>query len=73
MFKSQNGLCRICNKPETRINYRNNKTTNLAVDHCHETKVVRGLLCSRCNTAIGLLFHDLENLENAIKYLKETK
>ena len=32
----------------------------LSVDHCHETGKVRGLLCHRCNTAIGLLRDDPE-------------
>lgn len=36
----QNGRCAIC--LETR-------KTNLAVDHCHKTEAIRGLLCARCN------------------------
>ena len=39
------------------------------VDHCHETGIVRGLLCIRCNTGIGLLGDDPALLEAAIRYL----
>ena len=45
----------------------------LAIDHCHETGVVRGLLCQYCNTALGLVEDDIGILENMIKYLKESK
>lgn len=41
----------------------------LSVDHCHKTGKVRGLLCSNCNTAIGLLKEDINVLKNAINYL----
>ncbi|MEU4920286.1 endonuclease VII domain-containing protein [Streptomyces parvus] len=36
----QGGRCAIC---------REKRRTNLAVDHCHKTEAVRGLLCARCN------------------------
>lgn len=42
----------------------------LAVDHCHETGVVRGLLCRRCNTGIGLLRDDPMVLNAAVAYLE---
>ncbi len=48
MFVAQGGLCLICH--ETNISNR-----RLGVDHCHATGKVRGLLCGRCNTAIGQL------------------
>jgi hypothetical protein len=41
----------------------------LSVDHCHTTGRVRGLLCSLCNKAIGLLKDSPERLRAAINYL----
>jgi hypothetical protein len=41
----QNGVCGICGSQP------NGK--KLAVDHCHETNKIRGLLCGRCNPAVG--------------------
>lgn len=46
---------------------------SLAVDHCHKTNMVRGLLCHRCNTAIGLLNDDFTTLKSALKYLRHYK
>ena len=45
----------------------------LSVDHNHETGKVRGLLCSRCNSAIGLMKENLKCLRNAINYLTHHK
>lgn len=66
LSEAQNNLCKICNKPE--LSTRNKV---LCVDHCHKTGKIRGLLCSTCNRAIGLLGENKENLLKAIKYLNE--
>jgi DNA-directed RNA polymerase subunit M/transcription elongation factor TFIIS len=65
---SQDGKCAICNNEENSI-----RNKNLSVDHCHETNSVRGLLCSSCNRAIGLLKDDVSVLRKAIKYLLKYK
>lgn len=45
MLEKQGGVCVICRGTD--------KTRSLAVDHCHVTGRVRGLLCGTCNTALG--------------------
>ncbi|MFE0773897.1 endonuclease VII domain-containing protein [Streptomyces sp. NPDC058861] len=40
LFEHQGGRCAIC---------RETRTKNLAVDHCHKSEAIRGLLCQRCN------------------------
>jgi Recombination endonuclease VII len=40
-------------------------------DHNHETGQCRGVLCDRCNRAIGLLKEQVPILEAAIAYLKK--
>ena len=64
----QEGKCAICNQPET-MKIRG-KTVRLAVDHDHNSGKIRGLLCTACNRAIGLLKHDEDLLQAAIRYLK---
>ncbi len=61
MFEMQDGNCKICGLPE--INKR------LAVDHCHKTDKIRGLLCGRCNTTLGRVEENTETLWNMIEYL----
>ena len=63
LFDSQGGVCAICEEREPQ-----NKL--LAVDHCHETGKIRGLLCSMCNTAIGKLKDDPNLLDRAADYLR---
>jgi hypothetical protein len=61
MLVEQDGKCAICKHPETAI--MNGKPMSLAVDHCHTTDAVRGLLCTNCNRALGLLQEDPERAE----------
>lgn len=55
MHADQGGVCAICGNPETKIDKRRNKPKNLAVDHCHRTMYARDLLCSSCNSALGMV------------------
>jgi hypothetical protein len=66
MYNKQKEVCAICGKPETRI--LKGKTTILCVDHNHNTGKVRGLLCHRCNVALGV-FDSVSLLDNAKGYL----
>ena len=61
MIELQNNKCAICGKPET--------ARLLAIDHCHASGDVRGLLCGRCNRGIGMFSDDVSKLEAAAKYL----
>lgn len=67
LWNAQRGCCAIC------LRHQNEFPRYLAVDHDHQTNTIRGLLCSSCNVAIGLLGEDTTRLLNAIKYLKEQK
>lgn len=72
--QSQNGLCAICKGPQQ-------GDCNLAIDHNHDCcpertacdKCRRGLLCSNCNWALGLVHDSIEVLQSMILYLKSFK
>lgn len=66
MWLEQSGRCKICNKHEQELG------KVLYVDHCHNTGKVRGLLCQKCNSAIGLLYDDLDIILKAANYIKES-
>lgn len=62
MLAAQYGRCAICgNKPVT---------IRLAVDHDHVTGKVRGLLCKRCNRALGLWEGDVDKMYSLIAYVR---
>jgi transposase-like protein len=65
--ESQGGVCAICELPP-----KNGKTSTSAlhVDHDHETGRVRGLLCQKCNPALGQFNDDPDLLERAASYLR---
>jgi len=71
LYKRQKGVCAICKRPETMV-WRG-KIVNLAVDHNHETLEVRGLLCTKCNRALGLMDENLTNIQSMIEYIKNQK
>lgn len=60
MLEQQNNLCNICNRQ-----FNN----DVCVDHCHVTDKVRGLLCNKCNTGLGLFQESIDVLKNAAEYL----
>ena len=53
MLVDQNNVCAICKQPETAYDSRLKLVKKLAVDHCHSTGKIRGLLCISCNTKLG--------------------
>ena len=59
MLAAQNGQCAICGQ----------LSNTLGVDHSHSTRRVRGLLCTNCNTGIGLMGESPERLRRAADYL----
>lgn len=77
MLNEQNGLCAICNEPETKTGNKSDQPRQLTIDHDHACcpgsracgSCVRGLLCSRCNLNLGNLRDDVTLLKRAIEYL----
>ncbi len=67
LLEKQGGVCAICGKPELHPRFR-----FLSVDHDHKTEKIRGLLCFRCNRAIGLLGDDLSLLPKIRQYLSRS-
>ena len=65
MYFEQDGSCACCGKHQIELN------VTMAVDHCHDTGQVRGLLCGSCNRGIGLLGDNLEGVKKALKYLED--
>jgi len=63
LLANQNGVCAICPATSDSRGYR------LNVDHVHGTTRVRGLLCNRCNTGLGLFRDTPQLLARAIGYL----
>ena len=61
-LERQGGVCVICGSKDSH--------RKLSVDHDHETGRIRGLLCSSCNIAIGLLGDNACGVRKALDYLE---
>ena len=61
MLAQQNGVCAICERKSDRT---------LCVDHCHATRMVRRLLCRKCNLGLGHFDDDPRLLRKAAAYLE---
>lgn len=63
MFEAQGRRCAACGS--TKPNAKHWHT-----DHCHETGVVRGILCQNCNVGLGHAKHDPDILHLWLRYLR---
>jgi len=63
LLKLQGYNCAICHNPLKLKQYK------FAVDHCHDSDDVRGILCVRCNTALGSFDDDPDMILRAAEYL----
>lgn len=68
MSAQQNHSCAICKQPETSRDHRG-KLRYLAVDHCHKTGKIRGLLCQKHNRMLGLANDNADILKESVVYL----
>ena len=65
MLSEQNYRCYICHKHEDKLD------RSLAVDHCHKTGKVRGLLCGNCNRFLGQIDDNVNTAERLLEYLQK--
>jgi hypothetical protein len=63
LVEKQGGVCALC---ATRPG-----PNRLSVDHDHETGRIRGLLCAKCNKALGIFGDSVEGLQRVIEYLAD--
>lgn len=61
MAEELNHTCPICLKEGP-----------LAVDHCHDTGKIRGLICRQCNSGLGFLGDNVETVRNLLKYMEKS-
>ena len=69
MLTDQNGKCAICGK--TKNQTQSGKEIPFGIDHCHKTGQIRGLLCNKCNSAIGFFEDRIPYMELGIAYLRK--
>jgi ribosomal protein S18 len=60
LVEDRTRVCEICKELKPII-----------IDHCHETDVVRGFICSACNSVLGYSKDNIETLKSAIAYLEK--
>lgn len=65
MLAAQGHVCAICKRDPDR--------KRLAVDHCHTSGIVRGILCSSCNYGIGVFSNRADWLAAAARYLRKKR
>ncbi len=66
LLAAQDFKCKICDYKHNTIQ----KRARLYVDHCHNSKKIRGLLCHRCNCMLGYARDQIDILKKAVVYLE---
>ena len=73
LLAEQGGGCAICGALPGTTGSGNSSKGTLAVDHCHDLGIVRGILCTNCNLGLGSFFDKPELLVAAATYLQDFK
>ena len=68
MLVAQGGVCAICGTAKS-----GGRSGRFHVDHDHRTGIIRGMLCNRCNVALGGFGDDQSILKLAIEYLSDVR
>lgn len=55
------GVCQCCRLPYAKPN----------IDHCHKTGKIRDVLCTRCNSALGIIQENTTTLRRMIEYIEK--
>jgi Recombination endonuclease VII len=74
ILKRQHNACAICKKEfniEVMYNPKTSQADKPVLDHDHASTQPRGVLCQKCNTALGIIDGRDEWLTSALDYLKE--
>lgn len=66
MLYLQRNECAICNK-------KLGEGQDVTIDHCHDTNLIRGILCRNCNMGLGQFRDCIGYIKNAAKYLQKFK
>ena len=69
-WDDQNGECAICKDTLPDLAIYENRKRGYAIDHNHDTGEFRGILCTECNTLLGMSGDSPGILKEAIKYLE---
>jgi hypothetical protein len=64
LIQEQGGRCPICG-------FELADGSQIDIDHCHETGVVRGVIHGRCNRTLGHCRESIHVLKGAIAYLEK--
>lgn len=70
ILRRQDGCCAICLRLMNFLTKKGKATFDFAVDHCHKTGLIRGLLCMECNRALGRWRDDDARVIAAGEYVK---
>lgn len=66
MLYLQRNKCAICNN-------KLGEGQDVTIDHCHDTNLIRGILCRNCNMGLGQFRDCIGYIKNAAKYLQKFK
>jgi hypothetical protein len=67
LMLTQEHACATCYTPFD----WSDRETKPHIDHCHVTKKVRGILCKKCNSVLGMVKDNPQTLENLAEYLRK--
>jgi hypothetical protein len=65
IYIKQGGKCAICERHQSKLD------KVFLIDHDHKAQKVRGLLCRRCNTGLGMIGDDIVSIKRILKYLED--